>query len=158
MIFKDIVRFFRHDGKNQPLYLCHVNLDSEHIRIRQAREQAGFSQIEMAEELGVGRTTYISFETGRTKLYNKLVTKMADRLGFEPEELLYGQRPDEALLRDQASIDDWKRNLVNDYEQRIAILQDKLDAANKIISYKDANIQTLTQSNQYLLEQLRKND
>ena len=43
-------------------------------------------------------------------------------------------------------------------EQRIAILQDKLDAANKIISYQDANIQTLTQSNQYLLEQLRKND
>ena len=112
----------------------------------------------MAEELGVGRTTYISFETGRTKLYNKLVTKMADRLGFAPEELLYGQRPDEALLRDQASIDDWKRSLVNDYEQRIAILQDKLDAANKIISYQDANIQTLTQSNQYLLEQLRKND
>ncbi len=135
-----------------------MNLDSEHIRIRQAREQAGFSQIEMAEELGVGRTTYISFETGRTKLYNKLVTKMADRLGFEPEELLYGQRPDEALLRDQSTLEEWKRNIVDEFEQRLAALNEKLDAASKIISYQDNNIRTLTQTNQYLLEQLRKND
>ena len=133
-------------------------LDSLHIPIRQAREQAGFSQTEMAEELGVGRTTYIAFETGRTKLYNKLVGKMCARLGITPEELLFGQRPDEALLRDQSTLEEWKRNIVDEFEQRLAALNVKLDAASKIISYQDNNIRTLTETNQYLLEQLRKND
>ena len=133
-------------------------LDSVHIPIRQAREQAGFSQTEMAEELGVGRTTYIAFETGRTKLYNRLVDKMSDRLGITPEELLFGRRPDEVLLRDQASLDEWKRNLVDDFERKLAVVNERLEAANKIISYQDANIRTLTETNQYLLEQLRKND
>ena len=133
-----------------------MTLDSVHIPIRQAREQAGFSQTEMAEELDVGRTTYIAFETGRTKLYNRLVGKMSDRLGITPEELLFGRRPDEALLRDQSSLEEWKQSIVEDFERQLAALNEKLEAANKIISYQDANIRTLTQTNQDLLEQLRK--
>lgn len=133
-------------------------LDTVHTHIRQAREKAGFSQTEMAEELGVGRTSYIAFESGRTRLFNPIAGKMAERLGLTTEELLFGRRPDEGLLRDQESLDAWKRATIEDYEQRLAILQDKLDAADRIISYQDANIRTLTESNQYLISQLRKNE
>ena len=131
-------------------------LDTEHILIRQAREKAGFSQTEMAEELGVGRTSYITFETGRTKLYNKLVGKMSAMLGIPPEELLFGRRPDENLLRDESAMEEWRRGLVENYERRLAGLQEQLDSANRIIACQDAHIQTLNRSNQYLLEQLGK--
>ena len=133
-------------------------LDTEHILIRQARERAGYSQTEMAEELGVGRTSYIAFETGRTKLYNKLVGKMAGLLGISPEELLFGPRPDKAVLREQASLEEWRQNIVEDYERRLSVLQERLDAANRIISYQDTSIQSLTQANQYLVEQLRSSE
>ena len=152
------VRIFRHHKAISSSYFWTVQLDTVHIRIRQAREKAGFSQTEMAEELGVGRTSYIAFENGRTRLFNPIAGKMAARLGLSPEELIFGRRPDEGLLRDQTALEEWKRATVEDYEQRLSILQEKLDAANKIISYQDANIRTLSESNHYLISQLRKNE
>ena len=43
-----------------------------------------------------------------------------------------------------------------DYEGRIALLQEKLDAANRLNGALQANVDSLTRSNQYLIEQLRK--
>ncbi len=31
----------------------------------------------MADELGIGRTTYVNFETGKTRLYCKTLEKLA---------------------------------------------------------------------------------
>ena len=128
--------------------------DEFHTNIRLAREQADLTQQEMAEELGVGRTTYIAFEVGRTQLFHPLLPKVAGRLGLSVEQLLLGR--DVNVLRDQATLDEWKHSVVEDYERRIAALQERLDAADKVISLQDANIRTLTESNRYLLEQLRK--
>ena len=133
-------------------------LDELHIRIRRAREQAGFSQQEMAEELGVGRNTYVNFESGRSRLFNPLLARMAERLGMSVEELLFGPRPDEQLLRDSAALDEWRRSLVAEYEQRIAALQERLDAAGQIIEAQATTIRTLTDANQYLMKQLNKED
>lgn len=127
------------------------------MHIRKVREDSGLSQNMMAEKLGVGRTTYIAFETGRTKLYNKLVGKMSNYLGISEEELLYGPRPEEGLLYDQASLDEWKKGIIDDYEHRLTILQEKLAAANRVISMQETNMKTLTETNHYLLQQLRKN-
>lgn len=135
-----------------------MQLDTVHTNIRRARENAGFSQTEMAEELGVGRTSYIAFESGRTRLIHPIAGKMAERLGLTREELLFGRRPDEELLLDQAALEEWKRSTVEQYEQRLVALQEKLDAANRIISYQDTNIRTLSDSCQYLISQLRKNE
>lgn len=131
--------------------------DSAHLHIRKVREASRLSQNMMAEKLGVGRTTYIAFETGRTRLYNKLVSKMSGYFGISEEELLYGPRPEEGLLYDQASLDEWKRGVVEDYERRLEVLQEKLAAANRVISLQETNLKTLTETNQYLLQQLRKN-
>ncbi len=132
-------------------------LDELHIKIRRAREQAGFSQEEMAEELGVGRTTYINFETGRTRLFNPLLESMAGRLGISVEELLYGPRPDEQLLRDNAELQRW-RTSASELEQQNSSLQERLEAAGKVIDAQGTTIRTLSDSNQYLMEQLRKED
>ncbi|MCR4859317.1 MAG: helix-turn-helix domain-containing protein [Bacteroidales bacterium] len=132
--------------------------DLFHTRIRQAREQAGLTQAEMAEELGVGRTTYVAFEVGRTQLFNRQVGKMAKHLGITPEELLLGVTDEEGLLLQKADFEEWKRRTVQDYETRLAALQDKLEAANNLIAIQEDHINALNESNHYLLEQLRKND
>ena len=133
-------------------------LDELHSRIRRARVQAGLSQREMAEELGARRTTYINFETGRSRLFHPLLGGLAGRLGISVEELLYGARPDEQLLRDSAALEQWRSSLVAEYEQRLSALQEQLDAADKVIDAQSTTIRTLTDSNQFLLELLQKDD
>jgi transcriptional regulator with XRE-family HTH domain len=133
-------------------------LDELHTRIRNAREQAGFSQREMAEELGVGRTTYVNFETGRSRLFNPLLDRLAARLGMSVEELLFGERPDEQLLRDSTALEQWRRNLVSEYEQRLNLLQERLDAASRVIDAQGTTIRTLSDSNQFLMTQLSKDE
>ena len=133
-------------------------LDELHTRIRRAREQAGLSQEKMAEELGVGRTTYVNFETGRSRLFSSLLDRMAARLGKSVEEILFGERPDEQLLRDEAALEEWRSSLVAEYEGRISALQEKVDALARVIDAQDTTIRTLNDAKQFLMSQLRKED
>ena len=112
----------------------------------------------MAEDLGVGRTTYVNFETGRSRLFNPLLEGMAERLGKSVEEILFGERPDEQLLRDKAALEEWRHNLVSEYEGRISALQEHLKAAKQVIEAQGTTIRTLTDANQFLMTQFRKED
>lgn len=133
-----------------------LELDVIHTRIREAREKTGLSQEAMAAQIGVGRTTYINFETGRTKLYCRSLLRMAKFLDITEEELLFGPRPDEGLLRDQLTLDNWKKQVVDDYENRLAALREQLDAADKEIVEKDKTLDSLRNTNKFLLEELGK--
>ena len=133
-------------------------LDELHTRIRRTREQAGFSQEKMAEELGVGRTTYVNFETGKTQLYNSLLDGMAELLGTDVETILFGERPDEQLLRDSAALEEWRSAIMSEYEGRISALQEKIDALARVIDAQDTTIRTLTDAKQFLMSQFRKED
>lgn len=75
--------------------------DKLHLNIRRFREQNGFSQSSMADELGIGRTTYVNFETGKTRLYCKTLEKLARYFGVTEEEILSGGN-DEDLLKESA--------------------------------------------------------
>lgn len=133
-------------------------LDELHTRIRQAREQAGLSQEKMAEELGVGRTTYVNFETGRSRLFSPLMEGMAARLGKSVEEILFGERPDDRLLRDKAALEEWRSSLVAEYESRLSALQEKVDALARVIDAQDTTIRTLNDAKQFLMTQFRKEE
>ncbi len=129
--------------------------DFFHTNIRLARERAGLSQAELADDIGVGRTTIVSLEGGRTHLFNKNIPKVAARLGISVEEYVCGDGVEE-LLRDESSRAERERALIKEYEQRIQVLQDRLDDAHHLNEALQANVDSLTQSNQYLLLQLRK--
>ena len=131
------VVFFRHKQSRPVAYLATMLYDFFHTNIRQARERAGLSQEELAEGIGVGRTTIVSLETGKTRLFNKNVPKVADRLGITIEELVCGI-PANALLQDEFSWAERERTLIDEYEQRIQTLQAPLSATRRCCTMRGA--------------------
>ena len=129
--------------------------DFFHINLRRARERAGLSQAELADEIGVGRTTIVSLESGRTRLFNKTVSLIAKRLGITDEALLCGREVEE-LLREEPSRIEREQAIRDEYEQRLDTLREKLEAEQRLNKVLQGTVDSLTQSNQYLLSQLRK--
>ena len=129
--------------------------DFFHINLRRARERAGLSQAELADEIGVGRTTIVSLESGRTRLFNKTVSLIAKRLGITDEALLCGREVEE-LLREEPSRIEREQAIRDEYEQRLDTLREKREAEQRLNKVLQGNVDSLTQSNQYLLSQLRK--
>ena len=129
--------------------------DFFHSNLRRARESAGISQAGLADEIGIARTTIVSLESGKTRLFNKNLQLVADHLHLSIEELLCGASAD-VLLKDEPSHAEREKALKAEYEGRIALLQEKLEAEKRLNEALQSNVDSLTRSNQYLLEQLRK--
>ena len=127
-------------------------------RIKTLREEHGLSQSTLADELGIGRTTYLNFETGKTRLYSKTLTAVANYFQVDEEELLCGKKPSDKVLRDIESFEERRLALINEYESRISTLNTKLQEAQEIIKSNKQIIQSLTQTNQFLISRLNKND
>jgi transcriptional regulator with XRE-family HTH domain len=76
-------------------------------RIREARQTAGLTQAQLAEQVGVSRSAVAQWETGRTGQVGTNLTKIAASLGVTAGHLLEGTRseslplegPEVALLR-----------------------------------------------------------
>jgi len=131
-------------------------MDKVHINIRKLREGRGLSQTAMADELGIGRTTYINFETGKTKLYSKTLSKFAKFTG-QTEENIVSEGSEDGLLREEPDYETEKKAIITEYERRIEVLEGKLEAANRVISANEETIKTLSATNRFLLGQLGKN-
>lgn len=136
-----------------------MDSDKLHANIRRFRENSGFSQTSMADELGIGRTTYINFETGKTRIFCKTLEKLASYFNVSEEEILYGLQCEE-LLNDNAgnSSEEEKRAIIREYEQRLSTVVEKLEAAERVIRTNERAIKTLSETNNFLLSQLHKND
>ena len=126
-----------------------------HNNIRKAREEAGLSQTELAESIGVVRSTINDLECGRTNLFNKNIPVIADRLGISVEQMLCGAPP-EQLLEDPFTRTERENALREEFEQRIASLQEQLDTEKRIADNLQKNLDSLNQSHSFLLDQLRK--
>jgi len=131
-------------------------MDKVHINIRKLREGRGLSQTAMADELGIGRTTYINFETGKTKLYSKTLSKFAKFTGQKEEDIV-SEGSEDDFLREEPDYETEKKAIITEYERRIEVLEGKLEAANRVISANEETIKTLSATNRFLLGQLGKN-
>lgn len=131
-------------------------IDKEHTNIRKTRESLGLSQTAMADELGIGRTTYVNFENGKTRIYNKTLSKLASFVGKSELEVITGT-DEERLLLDNAWEDE-RRELVKDYEKRLQGMAEKCRSAEQVISAQKITIKTLSDSNNFLLKQLGKEE
>lgn len=61
--------------------------------IKQIRIERGLSQADIAEKVGIGRTTYINFEQGKVELNLSEVIKLSDIFGISLEEIKSGLKP-----------------------------------------------------------------
>ena len=57
-------------------------------RLRELRERASFSQMELSERSGVSRATIADLELGKRGAQPKTRRKLAEALGVEPWELV----------------------------------------------------------------------
>lgn len=130
--------------------------DKEHGNIRRLREELGLSQSALADELGIGRTSYVNFEKGNTKLYCKILSRLAKFSGKTELEILLGAEHGDVLMDE--SWKDQRKAIIDDYEGRLAELQNKLDAAEKLAQSYETTIKALSDANNYLIRQLDKKD
>ncbi len=134
-----------------------MSQDNTYANIRSFRERLGLSQADMAYELGIGRTTYINFETGKTNLYCKTLMKIVDHFGVDPKDVLGGR--EESLLEEKRRDEKERtRAIVNDYEDRLGQLREKISSLENVLKKYEGLVSSLTETNKFLLNQLRKND
>lgn len=58
------------------------------LRVRKERKELGFSQMELAEEVGLTRTSIVNIETGRQRLPIHVLYSVAEALGVSVTCLL----------------------------------------------------------------------
>ena len=58
-------------------------------RIREIREDIGWTQTEIAKKIGITQRNYSYYETGRTMLTEDILTKLADLYNTSIDYLLY---------------------------------------------------------------------
>lgn len=61
--------------------------------IKELRLKKGLSQVEIAKRIGISRSSYITFEQGKTELSLSDAVKLSDIFGISLEELMGGQEP-----------------------------------------------------------------
>lgn len=61
--------------------------------IKKLRTERELSQADIAEKIGIGRTSYISFEQGKSELNLSEVIKLSDIFGISLEEIKNGLKP-----------------------------------------------------------------
>jgi len=61
--------------------------------IKDLRAERGLSQAEIAKKIGVSRSSYISFEQGKTELTLSEVAKLAELFGVSLREVESGEKP-----------------------------------------------------------------
>ena len=65
-------------------------------RLRKLRKINGLTQVRLAQKANVSRSVIARFETGRTELSTRNLTKIANALDCSMEEIVKGGQPDGA--------------------------------------------------------------
>lgn len=67
--------------------------------IKELRLKKGLAQVEVAEKIGISRSSYISFEQGKIELNMSEASKLADIFGVSLEEMKGGLKPNYAKYK-----------------------------------------------------------
>ena len=138
-----------------------MSRDKAHDNIRRIRKSLGLSQAAMAEELGIGRTAYINFETGRTLLYSRNLVKFSAYTGISESSIICSEFKEDSegsLLRDEGGEQLRMKAVREDYEKRIAELQEKLAEVDASLKHQIQVSESLIKTNEFLMGRLDKND
>ena len=138
-----------------------MSRDKAHDNIRRIRKSLGLSQAAMAEELGIGRTASINFETGRTLRYSRNLVKFSAYTGISESSIIcseFREDSEGSLLRDEGGEQLRMKAVREDYEKRIAELQEKLAEVDASLKHQIQVSESLIKTNEFLMGRLDKND
>lgn len=108
------------------------------------RKEAGLSQEVLAERLHMNRNTYRNIETGRTRIINRHMDKIAAELKMTVEELILGYRigdPDS-----DPRWEDMRNEQKNRYQALLNSYEQKIDEDAQRLSLQDRRIEELKAS------------
>lgn len=127
--------------------------DRAHLKIRKLREERDLTQSEMAEELGIGRTTYVNFESGKTRLFSQTLSKFAAFMGVSEEEIAFN-RPE--LLEAKNASEEKIAQLRLNYESLLSAEKER----NTLLQEENSDLKTRLKRaedlNDYLLAQVNR--
>lgn len=106
-------------------------MDKFHLNIQNVRMKLDLSQEVIADKMGIDRTTFNRFETGKTELFSKNMRKFAEVVEMSEEEILLGDNPS-GYLREGS------------LEERMQELSDKIDFITVQLDRISAAIQKLS--------------
>ena len=127
--------------------------------LSRSRKEAGISQEVLAERLHMNRNTYRNIETGRTRIINRHMEKIAAELDTTVEELILGYKigdPDsdprwEDLRNEQKSR---YQALLNSYERKIDEDAQRLSLQDRRIEELKASLRDKTDLIAFLKEKI----
>lgn len=104
-----------------------MTFHSSHLRA--LRQQAGFSQEQMARDIGVSRPTYVQIEKGDRELTVGEAQKLASIFGMSLETLLQGGMPE------QRPVTLSKEAPVEESDMRISVPQENTEKFREVLLY-----------------------
>ncbi len=127
--------------------------------LSRSRKEAGISQEVLAERLHMNRNTYRNIETGRTRIINRHMEKIAAELDTTVEELILGYKigdPDsdprwEDMRNEQKSR---YQALLNSYERKIDEDAQRLSLQDRRIEELKASLRDKTDLIAFLKEKI----
>ena len=122
--------------------------------IRALRMKYKITQTNMAEILGISRTSYRNLECGKTALLHDDVYKIAKILETTTEELVLGYYPIKDIKSLRLMNEAWKEKelgIINKYDTIIDNLNDKINYQNKLIEA----LQLVIESNSEIITKLK---
>jgi len=99
--------------------------------LRQLRSTKGFSQEQLARDIGVSRPTYLQIENGQKDLTIGEARKLAEIFGMSLEDFLEGEEPQIAL----PNLPSKKKNQAESDDMRISIPQENMEKFREILLY-----------------------
>lgn len=109
-------------------------MDIFHELIKKERRSAGLSQEEIADRMGIQRSTYGNFERGKTNLISPMMYRFATALGKTPEEIWGLEAPGTMHGYLQEST----------LEDRLEVLEDRMDTISRQLGVLITEIEILS--------------
>ena len=156
-----IVNFIYTLSRDESTYICpshlkDVKMDERSItlNLQLLRLRRGLTQDNVAEAAGITRVAYSHLETGKVKILNRKISRIAEILGVSLEELLLGYQPEPdasgRLHELSAGYDEKYRNTLREFDNRleektseIATLRSLTESQKKTIATQEEIIQML---------------
>lgn len=112
--------------------------------IKRSREECNLTQKELAEKVGISTNAYAEIESGKTRIFNENLPKIALETGRSFEKLVWGFNPDEALAAGLGEAE-------KEFNQKISDIQGNYE---RIIQEKESHISSLSKENEFLKKEL----